>query len=482
MLSYADLRLNQIRMKATHNSYQRDEALTDQLLFWRVRSIELDVHTSSDRKHDWKIYHNIGTETAITWLSDALPLLLGFTNANRKHELVIVAIDLKNAFDADHTPDDLDALLWTHLGPGVLVTSDMVPLTADGKPEWPLLSAVRGRFLFILTTGDLDDPDSHLNQYLKGSTYQRCFVAPEIADTDRLDHSKYTTYARAKFYNVDLREDYAEGVGQAALAAGWMCRGYGANDEETWKTGLASNVHIIGTDLCNFIEDPWARTDNANGFPYQALAGGLDPNLSEQGAFQRITVTSGNLGDHKDSCLFHVFPQGVYEGASYCYAVGVPSSHAPDKWGKVGLMARASTDPDAANVAVVRTADNSAVVVQCRPSKGADTHAITLDPSTSAIPGARGDTWIHLRLDLSNGGRTVTTYASYDALTWTKLLEKTLDVAMTTVGVVASSHTHATVQYLVIPRDLFTGDGTDTLIGGAQGSLAAGVPIPDARW
>src|SRR5690349_15338941 len=39
-------RLDEVRAKSSHNSYERDEALFDQLVYHRVRSIELDIHVA----------------------------------------------------------------------------------------------------------------------------------------------------------------------------------------------------------------------------------------------------------------------------------------------------------------------------------------------------------------------------------------------------------------------------------------------------
>ncbi len=37
-------RYNQVQQRGSHNSYQRTEGLYDQMIYWRLRSIELDIH------------------------------------------------------------------------------------------------------------------------------------------------------------------------------------------------------------------------------------------------------------------------------------------------------------------------------------------------------------------------------------------------------------------------------------------------------
>ena len=68
-------RYNQIQQKHSHNTYQRHESLMDQLLYYSVRSIELDIHSIYYEspveihvapKGDWAVYHtdtDTGTHT-----------------------------------------------------------------------------------------------------------------------------------------------------------------------------------------------------------------------------------------------------------------------------------------------------------------------------------------------------------------------------------------------------------------------------------
>ena len=44
---YSALRYNQVRQKASHNSYQRSEGLADQIVYWRLRGVELDIHNGN---------------------------------------------------------------------------------------------------------------------------------------------------------------------------------------------------------------------------------------------------------------------------------------------------------------------------------------------------------------------------------------------------------------------------------------------------
>lgn len=41
-----------VRQKGSHNSYQRTEGYLDQALYWRNRSLEIDIHNGNDDA-DW---------------------------------------------------------------------------------------------------------------------------------------------------------------------------------------------------------------------------------------------------------------------------------------------------------------------------------------------------------------------------------------------------------------------------------------------
>ncbi|MDF2693646.1 MAG: hypothetical protein K0S65_2029, partial [Labilithrix sp.] len=57
----ADVPYDRAIQKSVHNAYERDEPLLDQLVYHRVRSLELDVHTrregASAPARDWFVYH-----------------------------------------------------------------------------------------------------------------------------------------------------------------------------------------------------------------------------------------------------------------------------------------------------------------------------------------------------------------------------------------------------------------------------------------
>jgi hypothetical protein len=55
-----DLRYNEVRQTSSHNAFQRPEGIYDQVVYWRVRSLEIDLHRGKPGrdalKKDWYIY------------------------------------------------------------------------------------------------------------------------------------------------------------------------------------------------------------------------------------------------------------------------------------------------------------------------------------------------------------------------------------------------------------------------------------------
>jgi len=60
-MAYEDLRYNEVRHTSSHNVFQRFEGIYDQVVYWRVRSLEIDLHRGKpfrdSLKRDWYVYH-----------------------------------------------------------------------------------------------------------------------------------------------------------------------------------------------------------------------------------------------------------------------------------------------------------------------------------------------------------------------------------------------------------------------------------------
>lgn len=448
----SNLPYNGVRAKASHNSYQRKEGLSDQLAYWRIRSLELDLHNgrpgSPALPGDWYVYHtSTDKSSSVQTFSQALQWLAGFHAAVPDHEVCTIALDLKDSFDASHTPEGLDALINAAL-PGAVYTPAQLLGGNDHLQQsagnWPTLAQLRGKFVFIMTTGNLDSPDSHLNQYVQnGATanIRTGFVAPEISQPAQITARNY-----AVWFNMTIAN--APKLGPSVFAAGFMSRAFGANSQGDWNQGISAQCHLIGTDKVNSLSDPWARTDNAQGWPFQGIQVAADPALREAGTVIGMQVCSGDIWGQADSCALLTLPPAA-EG-DYAWGVAVPGSHTPNSYGKVGLMARSSAASGAANFCILRAAEGHPMRVQLRPADGASTQAIELQ--APAGNGVDINDWMYLRLRLDDGARSVSAWGSFDARNWTQIHSQSFDQPLSLVGLVASSHdTGQSIRYLGFP-------------------------------
>src|SRR5262245_5721563 len=85
--SYADA-----VQKSSHNSYAREEPLLDQLLYHRIRSVEVDIHRSREgvkaKRGEWFVYHEdlpLMRTTSCVMLADCVRQLAAFHAAIPRH-------------------------------------------------------------------------------------------------------------------------------------------------------------------------------------------------------------------------------------------------------------------------------------------------------------------------------------------------------------------------------------------------------------
>jgi hypothetical protein len=159
-----------VLQKASHNSYARDESLFDQLVFHRVRSLELDIWQS----HNWKVGHNGSGEadSKCSPLTKCLAMLAAFHKVTPQHEVVTVWLEPTDYQDGSPGAFPflaLDELLLASLGRSALFApADLMATDCQSGPTatlaqhvdrcgFPLTDALRGKFIFVLM--DANDGD-----------------------------------------------------------------------------------------------------------------------------------------------------------------------------------------------------------------------------------------------------------------------------------------------------------------------------------
>lgn len=445
------VRYDDVQMKGVHNAYQRDEAIPDQVVWHRVRALELDVHTTktghADVPGDWFVYHEWpDTETSCHLLSDCLVELGAWHRDHPNHDVFTLVLDLKDGFSANWTEDDLDAQLVDAFGSDLHTPADVLadcPTASHlqgavtGACDWPLLDDLRGKVLVELTGA------SHLDAYA-GSDAEAAgrvaFVARDVSSAADVSNAPN----RAVFYNLDVAD---RAVAADVRAAGFVSRVYGVNSSGDWTSVKGYGANQLATDKVNFEVDSWAKTHNSRGFPFSCQSGVAGCSLSsadEELDLLLLKVDSGDIWGSSDSFAFLYDTFGANQLHTWEAGVATENSHIED-YGKGCLMARSAATAGAMYLAVCRPADVHEARVQVRTSNGGNTTAYNVDLTPAGLEMDESSVW-HLRLQVR--GACARGSASADGTTWTTIAERCFNRQLVVQGIAASSHSDGTHRYV----------------------------------
>ncbi|KAI8803548.1 hypothetical protein BJ742DRAFT_777156 [Cladochytrium replicatum] len=283
--SYSDIRFNFITAKSNHNSYQRWEPIYDQLSVYNSRSLEADLHTSkplaSAVKNNWYIWHEI-YDFAITntdRLNDWLDSLVKFHNSNPNHEVVVSFFDLKDEFDADHTPQNVDDRILEKMSRSmVYAPTDMLKrlgssatwsknnlMTSVAQTKWPLLSELKGKFIFVFTGREGAQNTYRSAKYVDGQD-PLVYLMPEAGSVAEVS-SKQSGHT--VFFNMDVSNSAWPSIADEVKAKGYVSRIYQLGTSSQFSAAKG-RVNHLATD---FFRDSWSQTTNGNKFPFAAMNG-----------------------------------------------------------------------------------------------------------------------------------------------------------------------------------------------------------------
>jgi hypothetical protein len=427
-MSHDSLRYNEIRQKSVHNCFQRREGVYDQVVYWRVRSLEVDIHPSKPArdglKGDWYVYHFpfLDPDTTVDKLSGFYQLCKGIQRAVPRHEVITLFVDIKHTFNktpsAAHSAKAFDKLLLDTIGERNLFRpADLIGRTR-GKAKtlqeaialkgWPMLRQLRGKFIVVLT-----GPDENLASYATGKTAndRAAFIAQGLSSPDDLPGPDH-----AIFFNINGDKNVA--AASAVQQAGLVSRAYYINSKELWQKAEAADCHHIATDKVNVRTDAWARTHSKTGFPFEVL-NGPTPVATERGTVCGIWTRSDDLWGTEDDFYFH-YRRCTEDDANarYDFYVCNPNSHVED-WTKGGVMARGGLGRGAPYFGIFRIGEHHALRVQYRGAPNGKTVA------SERVIGREGefdaDTLVFVRLRLTHKGRIAWAYGSITGTEWTPI-------------------------------------------------------------
>lgn len=189
------MRINQLQLKATHNSYhqQPESTLIDwsyshapldqQLESQGVRGVELDTHWDPDCGR-LRVYHIliVDDRTSCQLFTDCLRVLRTWSDAHQGHHPIFVHVEPKDEYEpatGEAYFAELEAEILSIWPRSSIITPDEVKGSAatlrdavaspGGDHGWPTLGAARGRFVFYMDRSDaMRDAYTHGRKDLDG--------------------------------------------------------------------------------------------------------------------------------------------------------------------------------------------------------------------------------------------------------------------------------------------------------------------------
>lgn len=277
----SNLSYDQIIFKASHNSYDRDESLSEQLTFNNntpsdggCMAIELDIwRHSSAYIPDESISDNYFTVAHTTpgnkKLSGYLNQILIWHNNNHNHNPVLIYLDIKsskNGYNNFH--NEIDTYLKCYFSeniifkPGKLFTDPNKSLCENVVNNgWPEINSpdMRNKFIFCLS-GNKDWKTEYANTDLKE---RYCFSDQSKSDND--PNVKPPTNGNFVFFNFHIYNKHKD-VWMKTIPPftdkRLITRTYLSNSETNWNNCIKANVSAIATDKIN--NHKWAKVSNNN--------------------------------------------------------------------------------------------------------------------------------------------------------------------------------------------------------------------------
>lgn len=283
---------NDVRFKASHNSYDRDEALIEQLEFDRdeshqagCRGLELDISPNEDATQ-WSVSHSgryhdekskqlrVFLKTLKTWSAahqeppesendDAEPLDI----SEGAHDVITLTLDIKGTpTEGFDFPTRLDAYIRRNLGKNLFEPNDLL----DGEKDlysaatrgWPTLGELAGKFIVCLSGAE-----AAKRVYNEVPAERACFVDRKVGPDDDLDFPVDMRWR--VFLNADMGnwEPKTQKLMRISTDEPLIVRAYFVSGDLRWEAALAAGANVIATDKVKNLK--WATVGGQ--LPFAAI-------------------------------------------------------------------------------------------------------------------------------------------------------------------------------------------------------------------
>jgi hypothetical protein len=241
---------NQVAFKASHNSYDRDETLPEQLQWypeqpWQggCRGLELDI-SQSKSGNAWSVGHDDAYSSTAPQFSQYLVQLHTWATTNQ-NGVITLYLDLKTVQPDFY--DGLDAYIrtyldWTIFRPVDLMGSQPTVGAGARKTGWPSLGELQRCFIVVLS-GD----DSAKQAYSEADPRARLCFADKDQDADEAPQSDTRVFFNYHLYQKEKSDWCSVFQGQAGNPAS-VVRGYIINSGDFWNDALSCGCNVLTTD------------------------------------------------------------------------------------------------------------------------------------------------------------------------------------------------------------------------------------------
>lgn len=492
------LRYNDIQQKSIHNVYTMAESVIDQLVYYNIRNMEIDLRAQPVENiygprlqdNDWYMYHSVHESRRCQKLSDFLRLIRAFHDAVPQHEVITLTMEFKGAdacvndkpvFDetagenpALQTPAGLDARLRLQLGNALFTPADLLASCpgaknlqeAVAKCGWPTLKSLQGKVIINVLAYNEErcyqylgrfkayTEDALSKQYTPSNNVAEkrvAFAAPldlwwkDFSEWDKkpwvVVHTEVSDLARAQAIRRSPK-----------FGAHIMRSGDGKCTNATGFQAQQQYFNLILTDYINFHPRPWSRTHNQYGYPFAPIGevgnacwngNHATSQLKETMNRLEIEVASDDIDHGRDNFAFR-YDSVQNQNVVWTSLISSASNKDIHGWAKGCIMVRENLSESSPYYAIGIGGDNHEMFIQFR-TPGCDGPCGT--DHTEAAPSLRNGCdpedahFVKLELTpLAGGGVRVQGYGSFDGISWQAFRSVDFPRHLALQGLAASSN------------------------------------------
>ena len=257
-MPYNKYHYNEVKFKSSHNSYNRDEHILDQIEWkgsyeYGCRGLEFDLSQSEDGRH-FSVGH-------LPWYNDDAPHLSQYLNElrvwsmeNPLHDCLTIHLDLKSC--QENFIEELDQYISKYLDegsdtfllkPGEFTHQSDSLIEGLSKHGWPSLNDLRGKFIFCISGGG-KDKEKYANHNFKE---RLCFadVDININEIPKLSNQVFLNYKLNTWNETTWQNTFQLTKNRYSQA---IIRGYVLNNSNIWNDAINSKCNILSTNkICH---------------------------------------------------------------------------------------------------------------------------------------------------------------------------------------------------------------------------------------